>query len=129
MRFDSVTSHFSKSLQCRKAYFKGLKTMNDSTHVTKLSEVVSAPLYVTCIDTYLSGWGPSEGLKNKLIFPCETYEEAQTVLDNAQNRTDMGYCKIKSYVTREDLSRFYAQVKTKDDYFSWYMMDYFKNDR
>ena len=85
--------------------------------------------YVSMTDRFMSGWGEARGKINKLVFDCESYEEALIVRDNARNRTDQIYiniCMNKPYYDK----RFYlVQYKTKEDYESWYVKDFFKDRR
>jgi hypothetical protein len=50
--------------------------------------------YVTMTDKYLSGWGVSEGKKNKLIIECDTIEQAEKIERSARNRSEMRYINI-----------------------------------
>ena len=59
-------------------------------------DIPAAPYYVLAKDTFMSGWGGSQGRPNIVILPCESYEEAEIVLDNAQARSEMKYCRINS---------------------------------
>ncbi len=82
-------------------------------------------VYVTMTDKFMSGWGMADRKINKLIFECKDYEEAEIVSNNAHNRTDMIYiniCTTKPYYSK---NRYYAQIKTKDSYNSWYEEGYF----
>ena len=45
--------------------------------------------YVTMTDKFMSGWGMAQGKINKLVLECETYEDAETVYNNACNRSEM----------------------------------------
>jgi hypothetical protein len=85
--------------------------------------------FVTCIDTFMSGWGHAEGKTNKLIFLCDNEKEAEIVADNAEDRsdqrnvqihstppTDLRYKKGTDYETNGK----YVQIKTKKDYPTWY---------
>ena len=45
--------------------------------------------YVTMTDPFMSGWGKAEGLINKLVFECDSYQEADMVATNAYDRGDM----------------------------------------
>jgi hypothetical protein len=83
--------------------------------------------YVTMTDSFMSGWGKARGGKiNKLIFPCKTYEEAEIVADNADNRTDQRYVDICSKKPYFSPSKYFVQVKTKEMYPNWYVKGYFK---
>ena len=35
-------------------------------------------------DTFMSGWGCAKGRINKLVFKCETVEDAYTIKKNAE---------------------------------------------
>lgn len=82
--------------------------------------------YVTTTDKFMSGWGRAEGRINKLIFPCETRAEACVVADNARARKDQLYINIRGTRPYYNAQRYYAQVKTRNDYPSWYEEGYFK---
>ncbi len=45
--------------------------------------------YVSCIDTFLSGWGKSKDRDNKLVFECETNKEVDKLVDILKKRSDM----------------------------------------
>lgn len=82
--------------------------------------------YVTMTDTFMSGWGMAKGKINKLIFECETYNEARIVAENAENRGDMKRINISRRKPYYNNVKYYAQVKTKEEYPRWYEKDYFK---
>src|SRR6056297_474187 len=88
-------------------------------------EIPPTPWYVTTTDAFMSGWGMARGKTNKLIFPCDSLDEAQTVERNAKNRTDQKYVNITGSWPRYSGSRYYIQVKTKEDYTNWYKEGYF----
>lgn len=90
--------------------------------------------YVTMTDSFMSGWGKAQNLQNKLIFICDSYEEACIVADNAEHRSDQKYINICSnkpsyyrstFGTDYTLNNYYVQIKTKDEYNSWYKENYF----
>ncbi|MDX5808280.1 hypothetical protein [Bacillus cereus group sp. BfR-BA-02730] len=84
--------------------------------------------YVTMTDTYLGGWGDSEGKINKVIFECDSYEEAEVVADNAKNRDEMKYVNIVSNKPSYKESKYFVQVKTKETpgvLRSWYKPGFF----
>ena len=96
----------------------------------------TAPYYVVSEDTFMSGWGKASSLRNILIFPCDSYEMAETVEDNARNRTDTINVRIVTTKPRyfppnsEVMNGYehcgiYAQVKTPEDYQCWYKEGYF----
>lgn len=83
--------------------------------------------YVTMTDKALSGWGSAKGRINKLIFECDSYDEACTVAENANNRSDMKYVNITSKKPYYSSARYYTQYKDKAEYPSWYEKGYFKS--
>lgn len=82
--------------------------------------------YVTMNDKHLSGWGMAKGKINKLVFICETFEEAETVADNAENQGSQKYINISSNKPYYNSDRYYVQVKTKDEYPNWYRKGAFR---
>lgn len=86
--------------------------------------------YVTMNDTFMSGWGHAEGKTNKLIIECETLEQVETVMENAENRNEMKYVNwhMKKYPYYNP-NKFLVQVKTKKDYPKWFEKDYFKEEK
>lgn len=83
--------------------------------------------WVTMTDKFMSGWGKAEGRVNKLVFECDTYEEAAVVAQNASSRGDMRYvgiCERRPRYYPKD--RYLVQVKTKADYPNWYKPNAFK---
>lgn len=84
--------------------------------------------YVTMTDSFLSGWGKAEGMINKLVFECDTWEEAEIVAENARNRSDMKYININLSKPYYRPSKYLTQFKTKEEYPSWYQRGYFKKE-
>ena len=82
--------------------------------------------YVTMTDSFMSGWGPATGKRNKLIFICDSYEQAQIVEANARDRTDMKYINICTTKPHYNSKSCYVQIKTAEDYSTWYQKDSFK---
>lgn len=78
-------------------------------------------IYVTMTDTFMSGWGEARGLINKLVFECETREQADIVYQNALNRTNTKYVNMTSKKPYYSPSKYYAQTKTINDYPAWYV--------
>ena len=100
-------------------------------------KVQNNQLVVTCIDKFMSGWGHAESKKNKLILLCDNHDEAGTVEQNARDRGDQSHVKIttlgKALAARINAGNIdfnhgdhYVQVKTNDDYSSWYKAGYFR---
>ena len=88
-----------------------------------------AAYFVTMTDTFMSGWGRAEGKKNKLVFLCDTYEEAEIVKDNAENRTDQKHINITTTKPYYNSERYYVQYKTKEVYNSWYVKNFFRKQK
>lgn len=64
-------------------------------------------------DTYMSGWGMAEGKKNYMVVICNTYEQAETIMRNAELRPEMVSIGI-----------FNQEPPEKDDVlYSWYTYD------
>jgi hypothetical protein len=87
---------------------------------------VSAPFWVTTTDKFMSGWGRAEGKKNKLGFPCASYEEAEIVAENARNRSDQKNVNIRFSKPNFNQRGVLYQCKDKEEYPSWYQKGYFK---
>lgn len=83
-------------------------------------------IYVTMTDSFMSGWGMAEGKINKLVFECDSYEEAKIVANNARNRGDQKYINICSNKPRYNKNKYFVQFKTREDYPDWYKENYFK---
>lgn len=82
--------------------------------------------YVTMTDNFLSGWGSAKNKINKLIFICDNYKEAEIVFNNASNRNDMKYINICfNFPYHLNNNKYYTQIKTKEDYKSWYKDNFF----
>jgi hypothetical protein len=82
--------------------------------------------YVTMTDRFLSGWGAAKCKRNKLIFICDSREQAEIVEANARHRTEMKYINICTTKPWYDSKSYYVQIKTAEEYPSWYQKDYFK---
>ena len=82
--------------------------------------------YVTMIDKFMSNWGMSKNRNNKLVFECETMNDAFIIEENAKNRNDMKYINIRETKPYYNQNKYFVQYKTIDDYPNWYEKDYFK---
>ena len=80
-------------------------------------------LYVTMTDKFMSGWGLAKDKINKLIFECETYNEAKIVADNAERSSEMKHISIRSTKPYYSSKRYYLQIKTRKEYPTWYEKD------
>ena len=52
--------------------------------------------WVTMTDKFMSGWGEARDKINKYILPCESYDQAIIVADNAARRSEMKYINIRT---------------------------------
>ncbi len=83
--------------------------------------------YVTMTDKFFTKhYKKTEGRINKLVFECETYEEAEIVADNAKCRTDMAYININSKAPCYSITRYHVDWKNKCTYPTWYKQDAFR---
>lgn len=82
--------------------------------------------FVTMTDKHLSGWGMAKGKINKLVFECETFEEAEIVEGNAEKQGSMKNINICTKRPYYSPTRYYPQTKTKAEYPSWYNRGHFK---
>ena len=80
-------------------------------------------MYVSMTDSFLSGWGLSEGKLNKIIFECDNFEEAMVVLNNAKNRKEMKYIKIHEKMPKYNENKYFIQMKNKNVYPNWYKIN------
>ena len=80
-------------------------------------------IYVSMTDTFMSGWGLSEGKINKLIFECDNYEEVMIVLNNAKNRKEMKYIKVHEKIPKNKENKYFIQIKNKNVYPDWYKIN------
>ena len=89
-------------------------------------------IYVSTTDRFMSGWGRAEGLINRLIFLCETSEDAEAVFNNATARDDQKHITCSSLPPKMfhknwretgadyESGRHYVQIKTKEEMPAWY---------
>lgn len=83
-------------------------------------------IYVTATDKFMSGWGMAEGKINKLVFECETYDEARIVEENLRNRSEIRNVSIRYTKPSYNQSRYYVQFKDKNEYPNFYKEGYFR---
>ena len=76
--------------------------------------------YIVCNDTFMSSWGKASGKVNKLIFGCDTPEDAENVVENATNRDDMKHVTCHYNLPYYSKTRYYLQYKDKNSYPDWY---------
>lgn len=77
--------------------------------------------WVTMTDKFMSGWGMADGKINKLIFECDSLEQAEIVEENAAKRSDMKNINICRNKPSYNSQKYYAEYKTNDERNSkWY---------
>jgi len=84
--------------------------------------------YVTMTDKFMSGWGMAKGKNNKLVIVCDTWDEAQTVYDNALHRSEMKFVNIRT--TRPSYPHAYVSWAGKgqdNTYDTWFKPGQFRN--
>lgn len=75
--------------------------------------------YVSATDKFCSGWGRARDKVSKMVYLCETEDEALLVYNNCKRRTDLKRPSMSkrvpvfnnadvSYFTRKDSSRMYT---------------------
>jgi len=79
--------------------------------------------YVTMTDKFMSGWGPARNKINKLVLPCKTITEAETVARNAKDRSEMIYVNIRSTKPYYNSDSYYVSWKGENDYKTWHRTD------
>ena len=82
--------------------------------------------WVTMTDKHMSYWGMSKNKKNKLVFPCETYEQAEIVAENAKHQGSQIHINIRTTKPYYNPDYYYVQVKT--NYHAWFVKGYFKRN-
>ncbi len=88
--------------------------------ISSHESIPNAPFYVCCTDSFMCS-----GRKNRLIFPCDSAEEAEIVENNALARKDQKRVTLCTAKPKLNLNLNEYQVKTKNDYPSWYVAGYF----
>lgn len=84
------------------------------------SDIPQRPYYVTCIDPFMSGWGQSAGKENMLILPCVSYEQAQIVATNAENRGDQEKIRISDRKPTLNKHKYHYSLHGPHSYKRWY---------
>ena len=83
--------------------------------------------YVSMTDRFMSGWGHAEDKINKLVMSCDSYSEALTVRENAENRSDMEDLEVFDSMPSFDEGQFFVSLHGREqgDYESWFIPGYF----
>ena len=82
--------------------------------------------YVTMTDKFLSGWGRAKDKINKVVIECDSLQEAETVAENARNRSDMIRVNIATKKPYYNKDKYLISFRTKSDWPAWFEKDYFK---
>jgi len=87
-------------------------------------------LYVTGTDKFMSRWGPARNKINKLVFCCNSWEQAEIVEDNLKARSEMKHVNICLNKPSYDARRYYVQWFTPGgEYKNHYKKGYFRKMR
>lgn len=81
--------------------------------------------YITMTDSFMSGWGRANNKINKLVFECDTLEQAQIVEQNARHRKEMKYINFANKKPNYPNCTHLISYKTIEDYPNWYKTNYF----
>lgn len=85
--------------------------------------------YVTCNDSFFSGWGKADNKINKLIFECASLSDARCLADwIGSNREEMKYINIsskpkllrKTFGSDYYIDNYFVQIKNSSDMPEWY---------
>ena len=87
------------------------------------NEIPKTVYYVTCKDSFLSGWGMAEGKQNFLIFATDSEMEVAKLIGYMVSRADVekveSRCEPPTYQL-ERPSKYYVQYKSREEYPLWY---------
>ena len=97
--------------------------------INKGEKQMTKKWYVSCTDKFMSGWGKASGKINKLVFECDSWDQAKIVADNAEAREDQKHINIRSSKPYYPQYSHCTQYKTIADYESWYKPGYFAKAR
>ena len=84
------------------------------------SEIPLAPFYVCALDTFMSGWGLSDGRNNRVILPCADRDEALAVADIARSRPEMKYVTVKENKPSLDTNLNTYSLMTRETARAWF---------
>ena len=95
-------------------------TQLDHGRVMRPIDIPAATYYVTAVDSFMSDWGPAEGLDNLLIVPCKDAAQANRVVHVLQRRGEMRRVSMSGRrPTALRLRSTFAQVKDADSVEGW----------
>lgn len=63
-------------------------------------------IYVSMIDTFMSGWGEAQGENNLHVIECETLDQAEAVLKAAKDRKETEYVSVSTKFPNKRVNRY-----------------------
>ena len=81
--------------------------------------------YVSMTDNFLSYWGKASGKIDKLVFICNTEEEANIVKFNARCYSSMSSIVVSNNKPVFPENNYYVTFKNKNDSPNWYIKNFF----
>jgi len=75
-----------------------------------------------CNDKFMSGWGEAKNKTNTIILPCQSYEQAKLVEQNALDRPEQSRVRIVTNKPRFKNGVLYSLL-TDDGHCFWYRKD------
>jgi len=103
--------------------------MDTNSKTTQEAKPFQIPCYVTATDSCLSGWGGAEGKIDKLVFYCETRDEADIVEGNLKARSEMKRVSMCSKRPTYQASRYVVHYKNKETSPAFYKPGWFANQK
>lgn len=92
-----------------------------STLITERKQIPDTPYYVLSTDTFMSGWGMSDGRDNIIILPCANRKEAEYMrLRIKRTRTDQKRVRVIACKPRLDLRLHTYSLFTPENAEAWY---------
>ena len=76
-------------------------------------------VWVSMIDTFMSGWGDARGRKNVLVLECADMEEAERVREYAETRPEMRCVRVHEEEPYFPSSEYFVSWKGRDEYPMW----------
>lgn len=73
-----------------------------------MGTIPDAPYYVSATDSFMSGWGPTANMRNVVIAPCASYDEAEVVAQNLRDRDEMKRVSISRSKPRPAAKTLYS---------------------
>lgn len=71
--------------------------------------------WVTMTDRFFSGWGKAEGLINKFVVECDSYEQAEQIESAANRRSEMSRVSIRTTKPRYSATRYIVSMRHYND--------------